>query len=346
MAIPRTTREYHLPNPGGLKSLVLEENPVRMPKSSEVIVKVHAVSLQFRDLLINRGLYPMALKENVVVCSDMAGEILGIGDDVEGWNVGDRICSNFAIEHLSGNISTKTFYSALGGPIDGVLTEYKLVPAHSLVRIPAHLSYEEASTLPCAALTAYSALFGPAPVKGGDTVLIQGTGGVSIFALQFAVACGATVIVTSSSDAKLQVASQLGAKHLINYMTTPDWEQEVLRLTDGRGVDHIIEVGGAGTLAKSVTAVAYGGWISVIGVVAGPGDVSSVPLGIMSKTAHLRGIVVGSVAQFENMNRLIEAQSLKPVVDRVFPFDEAVAAYEYLDSQKHVGKVVIKVSKN
>ncbi|KAH9946712.1 hypothetical protein B0H21DRAFT_693184 [Amylocystis lapponica] len=269
MAIPTTTREYHLPNPGGLKSLVLEENPVRMRKSSEVLVKVHAVSLQFRDLLINRGLYPMALKENVVVCSDMAGEILGIGDDVKGWNIGDRICSNFAIEHLSGNISTKTFHSALGGPIDGVLTEYKLVPAHSLVRIPAHLSYEEASTLPCAALTAYSALFGPVPVKGGDTVLIQGTGGVSIFALQFAVACGATVIVTSSSDVKLQVASQLGAKHLINYMTTPDWEQEVLRLTDGRGVDHIIEVGGAGTLAKSVTAVAYGGWISVIGVVAG-----------------------------------------------------------------------------
>ncbi|KAH9938947.1 NAD(P)-binding protein [Amylocystis lapponica] len=346
MSIPTTTREYRLPKVEGPQALVLQEAPVRPPKSSEVLVKVHAVSLQYRDLIISTGQYPLGQKENPVVCSDMAGEILAVGDDVKGWSVGDRVCANFAIDHLYGDISAESKNSALGGPIDGVLTEYKLVPAHSLVRVPAHLSYEEASTLPCAAVTAYNALHGSVPLKGGDTVLVQGTGGVSIFALQFAAASGATVIATSSSDEKLNIAAKLGAKHLINYKKTPNWEEEVLKITNGRGVDHIIEVGGPGTLTKSVASVRYGGWIHVIGFVAGQGDVSSVPFTLLGKAAHLRGIVVGPVSLFENMNRLISERSITPVVDRVFPFEEAIAAYKHLESQQHVGKVVIKVSKD
>ncbi|KAH9941008.1 NAD(P)-binding protein [Amylocystis lapponica] len=346
MAIPTTTREYRLPKADGFKSLVIQNASVRPPKSSEVLLKVHAVSLQYRDLMVAKNQYPLGQKENPVVCSDMAGEIVALGDDVKGWSIGDRVSPNFALDHLYGPATHALMRSALGAATDGVLTEYKLVPAHSLVRAPAHLSYEEAATLPCAALTAYNALFGPVPLKGGDTVLVQGTGGVSVFALQFAAASGATVIATSSSDAKLSIAAKLGATHLINYKKTPNWDEEVLRITNGRGVDHVVEVGGMGTLAKSVAAVGCGGWIHVVGFVAGHGDVSNVPLGLLGKSAHLRGILVGPVVLFEQMNRLIAAQAIRPVVDRVFAFEDAVAAYEHLESQKHVGKVVIKVSKD
>ncbi|KAH9910334.1 NAD(P)-binding protein [Amylocystis lapponica] len=335
MAIPTITREYRLPKADGFKSLVIQDASERPPKSSEVLLKVHAVSLQ----------YPFNQKENPVVCSDMAGEIVALGDDVKGWSIGDRVSPNFTLDHLYGHATPDLWRTTLGAPIEGVLTEYKLAP-HTLVRTPSHLSYEEAATLPCAALTAYNALFGPVPLKGGDTVLVQGTGGVSVFALQFAAASGATVIATSSSDAKLDVAAKLGATHLINYTKTPNWDEEVLRITNGRGVDHIIEVGGMGTLAKSVAAVGCGGWIHVVGFVAGQGDVSNVPLGLLGKSAHLRGILVGPVVLFEQMNRLIVAQAIRPVVDRVFAFEDAVAAYEHLESQKHVGKVVVEVSKD
>ncbi|OCH92534.1 NAD-P-binding protein [Obba rivulosa] len=346
MTIPTTTREYRLPKADGFHNLTIEQSTLPQPSSSEVLVKVHAVSLQYRDLLVARNQYPLGVKENPVPCSDMAGEVLAVGDAVKGWAPGDRVCANFAIDHIFGDVTVESKNSGLGAPIDGVLTEYKILPAHSLVRIPEHLSYEEASTLPCAAVTAYNALLGATPLKGGDVVLVQGTGGVSIFGLQFAVASGATVIATSSSDEKLQVAKKLGAKYLINYKTTPDWDQEVLKLTNGRGVDHVIEVGGPGTLAKSLNAVRYGGSVNVIGFVSGQGDVSSVPMQVLGKAVILRGILIGSRTQFENMNRLIAASGLRPVVDKVFSFEEARKAYEYLDSQKHVGKVVIKVSKD
>ncbi|KZS99981.1 NAD(P)-binding protein [Laetiporus sulphureus 93-53] len=214
-------------------------------------------------------------------------------------------------------------------------------PFQSLVRIPPHLSYEEA----CAAVTAYNALMGSIPMKGGDTVLVQGIGGVSIFGLQFAVALGATVIATSSSDQKLEIAVNLGAHHLINYKKMPDWDKEVMKITNGRGVDHILEVGGAGTLVKSTNSVRYGGTINLIGTLAGAGDVISVPRGLHSRAAFLRGILIGSHTQFEAMNRLISANGIKPIVDKVFSFEDAIAAYEHLESQKHVGKVVIRVSK-
>ncbi|KAL6298062.1 NAD-P-binding protein [Sparassis latifolia] len=346
MSLPATTREYRLTTADGTHDINIQEASVRAPNSFEVLVKVHAVSLQYRDLLVSRNNYPLGQIPHVVPCSDMAGEVVSVGDEVKGWSVGDRVCANFSVDHVHGPLTDELKRTFLGGGIDGVLTEYKVLPAHCLVRIPDHLSYEEASTLPCAALTAYNALLGPVPIKGGDTVLVQGTGGVSIFALQFAVASGATVIATSSSDVKLKLAAELGATHLVNYRKTPDWETEVLRVTGGKGVNHIVEVGGPGTLAKSAKCIAYAGWIHAIGHVTEDGDVSSVPMHLLARTAFMRGLIVGPRTQFENMNRLISATKIEPIIDRVFSFEEARAAYGYLESQKHVGKIVIKVSKD
>ncbi|KAI0758962.1 NAD-P-binding protein [Fomes fomentarius] len=343
MSVPQKTREYRLPKVDGFHNLTLQEAAIPKLQATEVLLKVHAVSLQSRDLQIATGHYPFGQKENLVPGSDVAGEIVAIGQDIKGWKIGDRVTSSFFIDDFFGEINGET---CLGGPIDGVLTEYKVLPAHALVRIPEHLSYEEASTLPCAAVTAYNALFGPKPLKGGDIVLVQGTGGVSIFGLQIAVASGATVIATSSSDEKLQAAKKLGAAHVINYKKTPDWDKEVLKITSGRGVDHVIEVGGPGTLLKSLNAVRYGGSIHLVGFIAGQADVNSLPLQVLGKAALLRGILIGSRSQFEDLNRLISAVKLKPVVGKVFDFERAQEAYAYLSSQKHVGKVIIKVSKN
>ncbi|KAH9924507.1 NAD-P-binding protein [Fomitopsis serialis] len=346
MPIPTTTREYRLPKTDGFHNLALNDASIRPPKSTEVLVKVHAVSLQFRDLIIAKGQYPLGQKDNVVPGSDMAGEILAVGEDVNDWAVGDKVCANFAVDHIFGDVTEDIKLSGLGGPIDGVLTEYKVLPAHSLVKIPDGWSYIEASTLPCAAVTAYNALLGANPLKGGDTVLVLGTGGVSIFGLQIAVASGATVIATSSSDNKLAVAKKLGAKHVVNYKKTPDWEKEVLRITGGRGVDHVIEVGGPGTINKSLASTRYAGTVSVIGFVAGAGDMSNLPGIILGKGVHVRGILIGSRTQFEALVRLIETTGLKPVVDKVFAFEETRAAYEYLESQQHVGKVCVQVAKD
>lgn len=275
----------------------------------------------------------------------MAGEIIALGEDVKDWKVGDRVCPNFSPEHLYGDTTPAIQQASLGAVSQGVLTEYKAFYPYSLVKIPDHLTYEEASTLPCAGLTAYNALLGPTPVKGGDVVVVQGTGGVSIWGLQIAIVSGATVIATSSSDEKLKLAKKLGATHLINYQTTPDWEQEVLKLTGGRGADHILEVGGSGTLQKSLKAARFGGHIHVIGLVSGIGPTHVIgPL--INKATTLRGIQIGSVQQFKDFIRLLESEpeKTKPVVDTVFAFDDTVKAYAYLESQKHVGKVVIKIS--
>ncbi|EIW76588.1 NAD(P)-binding protein [Coniophora puteana RWD-64-598 SS2] len=342
MSLPKTIREYRS-NGEGYQNLMLVESLLELPKSTEVLVKIHAVSLQYRDLLVASGHY-RGIKPNVVVGSDMAGKIVIAGAEVKGWKAGDRVCANFSLDHLDGDTTAEIFATSLGGPVDGVLREYMNVPSHSLVHIPEHLSYEEGSTLPCAALTAYNALNGPKPIKGGDTVLILGTGGVSIFGLQIALASGAEVIVTSSSDEKLKVAQQIGAHHIINYTTTPNWDQEVLKITGGRGVDHTIEVGGPGTITKSSNATRMVGYIHVVGRVAeGDSGVSTLEI---TKKAHIyRGVLIGSVAQFNAMNRLFKARNIKPVIDKVFSFEQAIDAYAHLESQKHVGKVVIKVSK-
>ncbi|KAJ7728323.1 alcohol dehydrogenase superfamily protein [Mycena metata] len=346
MSLPTTTRQYYYPELGSFDNLVLQEAPVAAPKPTEVLVKTHAVSLQFRDLLIANKQYPTKVQPNLVPCSDMAGEIIAVGEDVKRWKTGDRVCANFFLDKLNNVQTPETDSSALGGGAQGVLTQYRTFPAHSLVAIPSNLTYEEASTLPCAGLTAYNALFGDVPLKAGETVLVQGTGGVSIFALQFAVASGAVVIATSSSNEKLEIAKKLGATHVINYRTTPDWDQEVLKITHGLGVDHIIEVGGNATLKRSMASVKLSGTIDIIGLVGGLDDTPpDIVVPALFRGIKLRGLYVGSVPQFNDMNRLIAANPVtaRPVVDRVFPFEEAKAAFAYLTSQAHVGKVVIKV---
>ncbi|KAF7355899.1 Alcohol dehydrogenase superfamily protein [Mycena venus] len=353
MTLPTKTRQYSFPQSytlnaiqlGSFDNLVIQDVPVSAPRATEVLVKTHAVSLQFRDLMVAGGGYPGNLPENLVPCSDMAGEIIAVGDDVKEWKVGDRVCANFAQDKIHNDSLND---EALGGAIHGVLTEYRTFPAQSIVAIPDHLSYEEASTLPCAALTAYNALSsGYEPIKAGDTVLVQGTGGVSIFALQFAIASGATVIATSSSDEKLKVATKLGAKHVINYKTTPNWAEEVVKLTNGVGADRVIEVAGNATLSQSLASVRKGGNINIIGLLGGIGDVPPVDIirPCIFKQINIRGIYVGSVVQFKNMNKLIAAnvETTRPIIDKVFAFEDAKAAYAHLSSQAHVGKVVIKI---
>ncbi|KAJ6548637.1 alcohol dehydrogenase superfamily protein [Mycena capillaripes] len=345
MTLPTTTRQYSYSQRGSFNNLVVQEVPVSAPHATEVLVKTHAVSLQFRDLMIAGGNYFGSQPENLVPCSDMAGEVIAVGADVKEWKAGDRVCASFIIDKFH---SDSTGEAALGGAVHGVLTEYRTFPAQALVAIPDHLSYEEASTLPCAAVTAYNALLsGYEPLKAGDVVLVQGTGGVSIFALQFAVASGATVIATSSSDEKLKTATKLGAKHVINYKTTPDWAAEVQKLTNGRGVDRVIEVAGNATLQQSINSVRKAGSIDIIGLLGGLGEVPAVDIigPSIFKQLNIRGIYVGSVVQFKNMNRLMSAnpETTRPIVDKVFGFDEAKEAFAHLESQAHVGKVVIKI---
>ncbi|KAF8841063.1 NAD(P)-binding protein [Paxillus ammoniavirescens] len=340
MSIPTTIREYRT-KADDYHNLKLHEAPFSKPRPSEVTIRIHAVSLQYRDLLISKGMYS-GQKTDLVPGSDGAGEIVAFGEDVKGWKVGDRVCPSFALDYLHGDVTVEIMQTGLGGNIDGVLREYINVPAHSLVRIPPHLTYEEASTLPCAALTAYNALMGPVPLKGGDHVLVLGTGGVSIFGAQIALASGAIVIATSSSDEKLQVAKKLGVQHVINYKKTPNWEAEVLKITGGRGVDHVIEVGGPNTILKCAQAVRYVGNVHVIGFLSG-GD-HGIPIdATIRKAITFRGILIGSVKQFEDMNRLFIARQIHPLIDRVYPFEQVIDAYSYLESQKHVGKVVIKL---
>ncbi|TFK48231.1 NAD(P)-binding protein [Heliocybe sulcata] len=338
--IPSKTRTYRFPKCEGLQSLILEEEPVPRPKANEVLIKIHA----YRDLLVASGNYLRGLKPNLIPASDMSGEITSLGEDVKDWQVGERVCASFRPDHIFGDVTSEIMPAALGGGVDGVLTEYHTFPAHSLVRAPANLTHIEASTLPCAAVTAYNALLGPRPVKAGETVLCIGTGGVSIFAAQFANASGAEAIVTSSSDEKLELAKKLGAKHVINYKTNPEWEKEVLKITNGRGVDHVIEVGGPGTFDKSIASVRVQGNIHIIGFVAGTEEVSNIPMKVLQKGINVRGILVGPRSSFEDMNRLIEANNVKPAVSKVFPFEQAKEALEFLQAQKHVGKVVVQVA--
>jgi NADPH:quinone reductase-like Zn-dependent oxidoreductase len=332
---------YEFRETKGIDSLIRIERDVPKPADGEVLVRIHAVSLNYRDLLIAHGKYARGLKLPLIPLSDGAGEVIAVGSGVTRLQRGDRVAGIFMQNWLSGEISPYVARSALGGSVDGVLAEYVVFPEDGVVQIPTHLSYEEAATLPCAAVTAWNALTS-SMLKPGITVLIQGTGGVSAFALQFARLAGARVIATSSSDEKLKKAAELGASDGINYRSVPDWDKAVIERTDGIGVDHIIEVGGPGTLARSLNAVRVGGRISVIGLLTGP-DTAVNPMPILGKQIQVQGIFVGSREMFEAMNRAISLHQMRPVVDRVFPFDEAREAVRYLESGKHFGKIVIKV---
>jgi NADPH:quinone reductase-like Zn-dependent oxidoreductase len=300
-----------------------------------VLVRMRAASLNFRDLAIIAGKYFRGpLTADTIPLSDGAGEVAAVGAGVTQFSVGDRVVATFT----QGDPP-----AALGFPLDGTLTEYAALPASGLLRVPDHLSFEEAATLPCAGVTVWNALMhGPKSLRPGETVLALGTGGVAVFALQLGKVTGARVIITSSSDAKLERARTLGADHCINYKTTPDWDKTVLDLTGGHGADHVIDTGGVGTLPRSYLAVGPGGTVSVIGVMTRPeGDLSPYPL--MTKGAMVRGIFVGAREHFEGLMKAVTVNRLHPVIDKTFDFDASVEAYKYLKSAQHFGKVVIKI---
>jgi NADPH:quinone reductase-like Zn-dependent oxidoreductase len=325
----------------GIENLVLTEGEKPKPKEREVLVRFHATSLNYRDLMMVKGTYNPRLKMPLVPFSDGAGEVVEVGESVTRWKVGDRVMPIFMQGWIDGDIEFRKARTALGGDLDGCLREFGTFDENGLVAVPSHLSFEEAACLPCAAVTAYNALFCSGNLKFDDTVLLQGTGGVSIFALQFAAHFGAKTIITSSSDEKLQKAKGLGADELINYKSEPDWDKKVLEITEKRGVDHIVEVGGAGTLQKSLNAVRMGGHIAVIGVLAGKGEFN--PTMILMKAVRLQGIFVGSRRMFEEMNHFIERHRIKPVIDRIFEFSETKDALKYMESGAHFGKIVVKI---
>jgi NADPH:quinone reductase-like Zn-dependent oxidoreductase len=323
----------------GFENVKLADVAEPQPGPGEVLLSMRAWSLNFRDLMMAKGQYNPRLKLPAVPLSDGVGEVIALGPGASKWKVGDRVAACFMPKWTCGEIDDEKARSALGGGGAGMLAEKIVINEAGVVAAPGHLTDDQAATLPCAAVTAWQALV--PHLKAGDTVLVQGTGGVSIFALQFAKLHGARVIATSSSDAKLARAQELGASDGINYKTTQDWDKKVLELTGGRGVDFVVEVGGAGTLPLSMKAVRAGGQISLIGVLTGGGQVNPMP--ILMRGIRVQGIFVGSREMFEAMNRAISQAGLVPVVDRVFPFADAVEAFRYMESGAHFGKVVIKM---
>lgn len=328
---------------GVVDGLSFVEQPVPEPDAGEVLVRVRAVSLNYRDLLTLDAPRPGNLPPPLVPCSDGAGEVVAVGADVTRWKVGDRVAGTFFRDWIDGPFDFKYHGAAGGGSIHGWLREYAACPEHGLVALPEVYSYAEAATLPCAAVTAWQALFTRGALKAGETVLALGTGGVSVFALQLAHAAGARVIVTSSSDEKLARARELGAWATVNYRTSPDWDKEVWRITNKRGADHVVEVGGPGTLGKSMNSVAAGGQIALIGVLTGFGapDASLFPL--VARNARLDGIYVGSRTDFEALATFLTAHDIHPVIDRTFAFDQAPSAFAHMRGAGHFGKIVISI---
>lgn len=332
-------RAYQLQPGFGFDNLKPVELPSPQAGPRQVLVEMKAWSLNYRDLLITMGAYNPRMKLPIIPLSDGAGVVAAVGPGVTRFKIGDKVAPNFMQRWLSGRLNDEMGKSALGGAIDGVLAEQVVFSEDGLVRVPEHLTLEEAATLPCAGVTAWNALVESGCIKAGETVLVQGTGGVSLFALQFAKMHGARVVATSSSDAKLQRVKQLGADELINYKTTPEWGRKALELAGG--VDHIVEVGGAGTLGESLRAVRAGGHVALIGVLSG-GTQTFNPVSILMKGVRLQGIFVGSREMFEDMNRAIGLHRIKPILDRTFKFTELVAALQYMQSGAHFGKIVLK----
>ncbi len=325
----------------GFDALRFVERPApSAPGPLDVVVRIRAVSLNYRDLAVARAAKKRAKRS--VPASDGAGEVVAVGERVTRVKVGDRVAAAFFPTWTSGGLTKEHHANALGGSIDGVLAEQVVLPESAWVRMPAHFSFEQASTLPCAGVTAWHALFEAASLKPGDTILVQGTGGVSIFALQLARAAGAAVIATSSSAAKRARLEQMGAATTIDYRQEPKWGDAVRAATGGRGVDVVVEVGGAGTFDESVKALRFGGTMSLLGILAGTaGPIDT--YAIFQKNLRIHGIYVGSVVMFEALVRALEASKIAPIIDRVFPFDEARGAYEHLASGAHFGKVVIRI---
>jgi len=336
MKLYRLTRHADGPRP------TLTEAPLPEPGPHEVRVRIEAASLNYRDLLVLGGVAQGA-GDGRIPLSDAAGTVDAVGAQVRHLAVGDRVAASFFHDWTDGPFQARYMSSALGGSAtDGVLAEHVVLPETAWVRVPATLDAVEAATLPCAAVTAWHGLIARGGLSAGDTLLVQGTGGVALFGLQFAAALGARVIVLSSSDDKLARARALGATDLVNYRTTPDWDAAVLDLTGGQGVSHVLELGGPQTYQRSLNVVGAGGRIAQIGVLTGFGPQPNLAR-LQSMNADIIGVTVGSRAHFEDMLAFIAERRITPVIDRVFAFDAVNDAYAHLRAAHHVGKVVIRV---
>lgn len=324
----------------GIDSLEFAERATAEPGPGEVRVRIRAVSFNYRDLMMVKGLYNPRLKMPRIPCSDGAGEIEAVGEGVTAWKPGDRVAGIFMQNWIDGPPTTAKIKGALGGDIDGMLAESVLLNAAGLVAVPAHLSFEEAATLPCAAVTAWNAL-AAGDLQPGAAVLVQGTGGVSIFALQFARLMGMRVLGISSSTQKLERMRALGLNAGLNYRETPEWDRWVLEQTGGEGADLVVEVGGVGTLPRSLRAIRMGGTIAQVGVLSAPGEALPLPV-ILHKQAHIRGIYVGSRADFEDMNRSIALAELRPNVES-FPWTQTRSVLHRMEAGDHFGKLVVSV---
>ncbi|MFZ0133967.1 MAG: NAD(P)-dependent alcohol dehydrogenase [Desulfobacterales bacterium] len=333
---------FQIQDDWSIDNLTLTQRPEPEPGPGQVLVRLQAASLNYRDLLVpQRGYGALTGTLPLIPVSDGAGEVVATGAGVSRVAVGDRVCPLMIQNWVSGPPTTPTITATLGGPLDGVMTEYMVLGEQGLVKIPEHLGWQEAATLPCAALTAWSALVTEGRVKAGDTVLVLGTGGVSLFALQFAKLHGARVIVLSGSDAKLDRALKLGADDGLNYRTTPAWGQAVKNMAGADGIDHVIEVGGKQTLPQSIRAVRPGGTVSLIGVLSGA--TMEVSLGpIVTRKIRLQGITVGSRDGMEAMLRAVSQHAVKPIIDRTFVFEELREALDYLKRGEHFGKICIR----
>jgi len=335
-------KAYQIKDYGSLDGLALVDLPDPTPAPGQVLVRVRATSLNYRDLMIVLGKYGGALPPDLIPLSDGAGEVIGVGAGVSRVQVGDRVAGTFFQSWLDGGIRADYLAEALGGAVNGMLAECVTLSQDGVVTLPAWMTYEEGASLPCAAVTAWNGLVEQGGLAAGETVLLLGTGGVSMFALQIAKAHGARVILTSSSDEKLARARALGADETINYKTTPDWDKAVWALTAKKGVDHVVEVGGPGTLAKSLQAARHGGRIAQIGVLSDP-EARISPMPILGKSLQINGIYVGSRAMFERLLSALTVGRIHSVIDRVFPFAEARSAYSHLQSGAHFGKIVIRM---
>lgn len=326
----------------GIDNLTRVERDIPEPGRGQVLIKIHAASINFRDIMVVEGTYNPRMKVPAVPFSDGAGEVIAVGDGVEKWAVGDRVMPIFAQQWLDGESSEEKRRSSLGAGAlwDGVLREYAVFDQEGLVAIPGHLSYEEASTLPCAALTAWNAIVVSGKVKPGETVLTLGTGGVSIFAAQFAQMSGARVVSTSGSTEKIDRLRSLGIEAAINYKEREDWDSAVLELVGKPGVDHVVEVGGSGTIPRSLNAVRIGGHVALIGALTGAASFN--PTTVFMKAVRVQGIFVGSRKMFEDMNKAISVSKMQPVIDRVFEVEDVHDALSYVKSGSHFGKVVIR----
>jgi NADPH:quinone reductase-like Zn-dependent oxidoreductase len=326
----------------GIENLKRVRLPDPVPQYGQVLVRVHAVSLNYRDLMVVQGRYNPKMHLPRIPCSDGAGEVVAVGEGVTRVQPGERVAGIFMQNWIDGEPDAAKIKGALGGDIDGMLAELVVLHEDGVVRIPEHLSYAEAATLPCAGVTAWNAVSEVGNVKAGDVVLIQGTGGVSIFALQFAKLLGARVLGTSSSDAKLERAQQLGLDAGVNYRQRADWDVWAMEQTRGRGVDLVVEVGGAGTFMRSVGSVRIGGWVAQIGVLSDSTEAIVISR-LLHKQVRLRGIYVGSRAHFEKMNRAITQHRTKPLVDEMFSFQDAPAALRRMETGQHFGKLVVRI---